>query len=98
MSNLDEIKRILETHKIELNKKYKVSKIGVFGSYARGEQTEKSDLDLLVEFDGVVSLFEFVHLIDYVEGFLKTKVDMVTRPAIKPAIKDAILSEVKWVA
>ncbi len=50
MKTLNEIKKILLEHKQELKEKYKVKSIAIFGSYARGEQTEKSDIDILVEF------------------------------------------------
>jgi len=50
MKTLDEIKNILAQHKEELRQKYKVKEIGIFGSYVRGEQKRKSDVDILVEF------------------------------------------------
>jgi len=50
MKTLEEIKKILRQHKTELKEKYGVKEIGIFGSYVRGEQKKKSDIDILVEF------------------------------------------------
>ncbi len=50
MKTLDEIKNILKSHKGKLKERYGVKEIGIFGSYVRGEQTEKSDVDILVDF------------------------------------------------
>jgi predicted nucleotidyltransferase len=50
MKTLEEIKKILKQHKRELKEKYGVKEIGIFGSYVRGEQKKKSDIDILVEF------------------------------------------------
>lgn len=51
MKSIEEIKSILRGQKDRLRKTYRVKEIGIFGSYVRGEQKEKSDLDVLVEFD-----------------------------------------------
>ncbi len=78
-------------------KKYKVNKIGIFGSFATGRTKKKSDVDLLVEFDDMIDLFDFVHLNDEIQQILKSKVDLVTPDMIKPYIKPKILKEVEWV-
>ena len=78
-------------------KKYKVNKIGIFGSFATGRSGKKSDVDLLVEFDDIIDLFDFVHLNDAIQQILKSKVDLVTSDTIKPYIKPKILKEVEWV-
>lgn len=83
MKTLGEVKKILSEHKEELREKYKVKLLGIFGSYARGEQTEMSDVDILVEFEEPVG-FEFIHLADFLEELLGMPVDLVTRDAIKP--------------
>ena len=79
---LDEIKRILLLHKQELKEQYKIKSIGIFGSYARGEQNTNSDIDILVEFEKPIGL-GFVHLADLLEEILGEKVDLVSRGAIK---------------
>lgn len=83
MKTLEEIKSTLASHKEKLRQKYKVKKIGIFGSYARGEQKEISDVDVLVEFEEPVG-FAFIHLADSLEELLGIKVDLTTKDAIKP--------------
>ncbi|HNX29060.1 MAG TPA: nucleotidyltransferase family protein [Syntrophomonadaceae bacterium] len=88
---------IIKEHIGELRDVYFVSKIGVFGSFARGEATEESDVDILVEFDRRVDLFHFIELQDRLAEILGRKVDLVTPKALKPLIKDRILREVLYV-
>jgi len=92
----EDIKRVLLNNK-KILKKYKVNKIGIFGSFATGKMKKKSDVDLLVEFDDMIDLFDFVHLNDEIQQILKNKVDLVTPDTIKPSIKPRILREVEWV-
>ncbi|MFD2705392.1 nucleotidyltransferase family protein [Salibacterium lacus] len=88
--NMDQrLKRI----KPVLQEKYHVSKIGYFGSFAREEQTEESDIDILVEFSKPIGL-EFVSLKEYLEQELDRNVDLVTVKALKPQLKESILREV----
>jgi len=92
----EDIKRVLLNNK-KILKKYKVNKIGIFSSFATGKMKKKSDVDLLVEFDDMIDLFDFVHLNDEIQQILKNKVDLVTPDTIKPSIKPRILREVEWV-
>ncbi|MCF6093281.1 nucleotidyltransferase family protein [Microaerobacter geothermalis] len=69
--------------------------MGVFGSYARNEQTDNSDIDILVEFSRPVG-FEFFDLKDYLESLFNKPIDLVTVKALKPYIKEEILSEVQF--
>jgi len=80
----------------ELFKQYPVSKIGVFGSFARGDANSESDIDLLIDFSKPVSLFSFVDIKLDLENLLQRKVDLVTENALKPRIKDKILNEVVY--
>jgi len=96
MKNLEEIKNILTEHREELRQKYRVKEIGVFGSFVRGEQKKRSDIDLLVEFEETPSLFEFMDLEEYLSKLLGLKVDLVTKDALKPRIKEQILREVVY--
>jgi len=73
-----------------------VSKIGIFGSYSRGEETKNSDIDVLVEFKKPVNLFEFSRLKLFLSDFLGIHVDLVTPGALKPLIKDKILENVAY--
>ena len=96
MKTLEEIKDTLAKHKQELKEKYKVKQIGIFGSYVRGEQTEKSDVDILVEFSEPVG-FLFIHLADYLEEILGVKVDLITPSAIKPNRQKYIMKDLTYV-
>jgi predicted nucleotidyltransferase len=96
MNTIEEIKEILARHKDELRKSYKVKEIGVFGSYVRGQQKEKSDVDILVEFEEVPGLFKFVELENHLADILGIKVDLVMKSALKPVIGKHILREVVY--
>ena len=69
MRSLEGLKEIIKQHRQELEQKYKVKTIAIFGSYARGEETAESDVDILVEFTEPVGLL-FVDLADYLEEVL----------------------------
>jgi predicted nucleotidyltransferase len=95
MTNAEEIKRTLSQHKAELQRRFKVKTIGVFDSYVRGEQKRGSDVDVLVEFEEPVGLFEFMEF--YLSDLLGVKVDLVSKKALKPYIGERILQEVVMV-
>ena len=80
-----------------LRKKYNVANIGIFGSYARGDQKRNSDIDILVEFAKPVGFFKFVDLEDYLSKILGREVDLATKSSLKSAIKKDILKEVIYV-
>ena len=94
---IENLKSQIEALKPVLRERFKVETIGIFGSYVRGEQKRKSDLDILVEFSETPSLFEFVELEDFLSQKLGIKVDLVMRDALKPRIRDSILSEAVYV-
>lgn len=81
----------------ELRNAYRVSRLGIFGSFARGEANESSDVDILVEFSDNVDLFHFIRLQYHLSEILGRKVDLVTPEALKPEIKDRILQEVLYI-
>ena len=81
MKNKDEIIRILNESKPELASRFKVSRIALFGSYARDEQSESSDVDIMVEVDPSIGL-KFVTLADEIEKRLGIPVELVSRRAI----------------
>ena len=97
MKNLEEIEKILKHNKKELNEKYGLISIGIFGSYGRGEQYTKSDLDLLVEVRRPMGFVKFIRLENHLTQLLGIKVDMVTKKALKPNIGKRILQEVQYV-
>ncbi len=79
-----------------LKERYKVKKIGIFGSFARNEQREDSDIDILVDFEEPVGL-KFFELADFLERELKRKVDLVSYGAISPYIRPYIEKEVIFI-
>lgn len=66
---------------------YKPSKIGVFGSVARGQNTPNSDLDLLINLESPIDLFKFMEIWDDLEDLLKIKIDLVTDKALRGSNK-----------
>ncbi len=97
MKNLKQIEKKLKTLEPLLKEKFKVKRIGIFGSYAKRQQRKKSDIDILVEFQETIGIFEFIDLAEFLENSLGLKVDLVTKNALKPLLKDAILKEVVYV-
>ncbi|WP_456386504.1 nucleotidyltransferase family protein [Desulfolithobacter sp.] len=88
------IKKILAGHRRELEQKYHVSSLGLFGSRLRGEEREDSDLDVLVTFSATPGLLQFSGLKYHLSDLLGVKVDLVMRDALKPGIAERILKEV----
>jgi predicted nucleotidyltransferase len=96
-----EVKKILEKLKsleVEIKEKYKAEIIGIFGSYARGEQKKKSDLDVLVRFYNGATLFEFVGLAIFLEEKLGIKkIDVVPYDTVREEFKEQIFKEVVYI-
>ena len=90
----EEIFQRLKALKPEIQARYKVKQIGLFGSIIRGEQKETSDIDILVEFEQPIGFFKFLELEEYLSNQLGRKVDLVSKKALKPRIGSAILQEV----
>jgi predicted nucleotidyltransferase len=90
----DTVLRILADSSDELRRR-SVRRLAVFGSVARGEATDSSDVDILVEFDpeASVGLFEFVRLRRYLSELLGREVDLATPASLHPALRDEILRE-----
>ncbi|MFA4873367.1 MAG: nucleotidyltransferase family protein [Patescibacteria group bacterium] len=93
---------VLREQKPYLQETYHVKDIGIFGSFARGEQDQRrqrSDIDILVDFheDAKIGLIKFIGLENYLSELLDRKVDLVTRDALKPLIKDNILRDTVYV-
>jgi len=96
MKTLEEITKLLTRYKQELKERFKVKEIGIFGSSIRGEQTQTSDLDLLVDFKDEADLFDLIGLGLFLEEQLHQKVDVVPKRALREEIKDTILKEVVY--
>ena len=98
MKDLPEIIRVLREEK-ELLRKDGITDIGLFGSYARGEAVESSDVDVLVDLsdDSPLTLFSLIGIEQSLSEKLNAKVDLVLRRDLKPEIGKRVLSEVRYV-
>jgi uncharacterized protein len=96
MKNREEIIRSLARDKPELTAKFKVKSLALFGSYARGDQQEDSDVDILVDVDPSIGL-EFVTLAERIEKIVGIHVDLVSARAVKPAYMNEIRNELIYV-
>ena len=81
----------------DILEKFKVKEIALFGSYVRSEQTENSDIDLLVEFKKGASLFDFINLENYLSGILGKRVSVVSRNGLNKYIGPHILKEAETI-
>lgn len=93
-AEIDRIRTSLRQHLPTYVSRYRVKSLGLFGSYVRGEQGPRSDLDVLIEFEQAPSFFEFLTLEHELEDLLGVTVDLVMKETLKPAIGRHILQEV----
>lgn len=85
---------LINLSKAELQRKFKVKSLGIFGSYSRNEQNSLSDLDILVSFTETPSFVTFIRLEDRLSEITGMNVDLVMEQALKPIISQTILNEV----
>ena len=97
MMNLKKAIKILLDHRKELQRLFKISRLGIFGSYARGEQKKRSDIDILVEFRKPIGLIQFSSLQNYISDLLGIKVDLVSKKALRSSLKGLILKETIYI-
>ena len=90
--SLEDIRR-LRPEIMELARKYRARKISVFGSLVRGEMHDDSDIDFLVDFEKNYRLLDIAGLMNGLEDLLGRKVDVVPRRALKPFLRDTVISE-----
>ncbi len=96
---LQRIMLLLQKELPELRRRYGVKSLALFGSYARGEEEKRSDLDILVEFEErPITLFEFIRLEGELSRLLGVKVDLVEKSALKPVMGKQILQEAMPIA
>ena len=93
MTEVERISVLIREKLPLLRGKYKVKTLALFGSYARGEQRKRSDVDILVEFEEPIGLLEFVALERELSQLIGKKVDLVMKTALKPGIGKHILNE-----
>jgi predicted nucleotidyltransferase len=96
MYTLEKIVQALRQYQPELQRKYPVSKLGIFGSYARGEATEKSDIDIAVEITGPMGL-NFVAMANEIEDLLGIKTDVVPKRSIKVEYLPSIERDIVYI-
>ena len=94
---LDNIIEKIRKAKPELENKYFITEIGIFGSYARNEQTEDSDIDILIDFKRGMTLFTLINFKEFLENLLGKRVDIADKQMLKPKLSSYILSEVVYV-
>lgn len=94
---IEEIINEIRKNMSYFKEKYAVKNLGIFGSYIRGEQNKRSDLDVLVEFDKPIGLLGFMALERELGELVDKKVDLVSKPALKPRIGKRILDEVVYI-
>jgi predicted nucleotidyltransferase len=97
MNESDKILKTLKSLKKNISNKYKVNRIGLFGSYMRGEQTINSDIDILTNFKDDADLFDLVGLGQFLEEKLQQKVDIVPEDALRKELKNKILKEAVYI-
>jgi len=91
--NKEEILKVIRENKDKI-KSFGVKKIGIFGSFVRGEEKERSDIDIIVEFEeGKKNFDNFMNLAFYLEELFRRKVDLLTPESISPYIKPYIEKE-----
>jgi len=76
-----------------ITQRYKAKDIELFGSFARGVETESSDIDFIVDFEDGADLFDFIGLAQFLEEELHRKVDVVSKRALRPEIRDTVFKE-----
>lgn len=97
MDTLREILDFLRNNFVEMNTQFHIKRIGVFGSFAREEQTQKSDVDVLVEFEIEQETFDnYMGLKFFLEDNFKRKVDVVILDSIKESLRKSIMESVKY--
>ncbi len=86
---------ILKSHEREMKKRFSVRRIGLFGSFARGEQKDTSDVDILVEFEEP-TFDNFMNLAFFLEDLFSRRVELVTPDSLSPYIAPYVKKEVVW--
>ncbi len=93
----EEIRKKISAQLPLLKSRFHIKKLGIFGSFAREEQKNGSDVDILVEFDAPIGFFDFIRLENFLSEVLGRKVDLISKKALKDAIKADILQETIYV-
>jgi len=95
--NKSKIMKILEEVYSEIREKYKVRRIGLFGSVVKHTEDKDSDIDLLTEFEESADLLDLIGLSDFLEEKLNRKVDIVPREALREELRESIEKETAYI-
>ena len=96
MKSLQEIKAILKAHKNDLFRSYSLASLAIFGSFAREEENDTSDLDILVEFNDKIGI-RFIDLAQELERLIELKVDLVSKKGVKKRYLESIEQDLIYV-
>lgn len=91
------LEKNLKRLKPALSRRFKVKRIGLFGSYVKGQARQSSDIDILVEFSKTIDLLDFVALEKYLAEQTGAKIDLVSIKALRPEFRSTILNEVVYI-
>ncbi|HWQ65911.1 MAG TPA: nucleotidyltransferase family protein [Methanospirillum sp.] len=97
VDSIADIRKTIGLHRVTLNNQYHIRRIGIFGSAARDELSDSSDVDILVEFETTVGYFLLSHLHDELCKILGRNVDLATPGAIHPVLHDSIMQDLIYV-
>jgi hypothetical protein len=93
-----QVLELLNHRKSDLQRRFQIRDVAVFGSVARDEDTPSSDVDVLVEFSGEASFDQFMDLTFYLEDLFGRPVDLVTKKALRPELREQVEREAIHVA
>ena len=96
MRTREDILALLKDELPTLREEFGVGRIALFGSYAKDEQREGSDADILVEFSQPIGFFDFMRLEFHLTDLLGVKVDLVTPDALRPIMRDSVLESAQY--
>jgi len=97
MKKKEFIKSSINQNLPKLKKEFKIKNLKLFGSYVKNEETEKSDIDLLITFDETIDLIQFIKLKNILSDSLNANVDLVMESALKSRIRESILQEAELI-
>jgi predicted nucleotidyltransferase len=93
----DQILDFLKQHKQEMHDRFGVIKIGLFGSYARGDAREDSDIDIAVELEGVRLFRKFFALESFLKSNLQKDIDLGIESTLKSIVRERVAKEIQYV-
>ncbi len=96
-ANKEQLIEFLQCNKDELHRRFGVTSLGLAGSYARGEATADSDIDIVVRLQSENTFRSFFGLLHYLQDSLNAPIDLVTESSLKPLVKESILKDIHYV-